>query len=133
MVQDFKKLDVYNLSYEFVLKIYKTTKTFPKTETYGITDQLRRAAASIAANIAEGSGRGTTPEFTRFLLIAIGSAKECEHFLMLSKDLNYLTSRQYTELITHLNTVGGKLNNFIRKLQAANYQPKTKNYKQIKK
>lgn len=133
MVQDFKKLDVYNLSYDFVLKIYKTTKTFPKAETYGITDQLRRAASSIGANIAEGCGRGTKPDFTRFLLIAMGSIKECEHFLTLSKDLNYLTSKQHTELIKHLNAVGGKLNNFIRKLQAASYQPQTKNNKQIKK
>jgi len=129
MVQDFKKLDVYNLSYSFLLKVYKTTAKFPKTEVYGITDQLRRAAASIGANIAEGCGRGTKPDFARFLLIAMGSAKECEHFLMLSKDLNYLTEAQYSELNMHLNTVGGKLNNFIRKLRATNHKPITKNYK----
>ncbi|MEM4264107.1 MAG: four helix bundle protein [Candidatus Woesearchaeota archaeon] len=120
MVRDFKKLDVYNTAYAFVLSIYKITKDFPKSEVYGITNQLRRAASSITANIAEGSGRSSDKEFMHFLFIALGSVKECEHFLMLSKDLGYLSDLQHNLLDTQINQIGGKLNNFIKTLKITN-------------
>lgn len=128
MVRDFKKLDVYNIAHAFVLNIYKATKTFPKSEIYGITNQLRRASTSITANIAEGSGRGTDNEFARFLFIALGSVKECEQFLMLCKDLGYLSDSQHNSLDTQINQIGGKLNNFIKTLKLTN---NANSYKQL--
>ena len=128
MVRDFKKLDVYNIAHAFVLNIYKATKTFPKAEIYGITNQLRRASTSITANIAEGSGRGTDNEFARFLFIALGSVKECEQFLMLCKDLGYLSDSQHNSLDTQINQIGGKLNNFIKTLKLTN---NANSYKQL--
>jgi four helix bundle protein len=94
-MKNYKNLTVWQDSHELVLSVYKETKAFPKEEVYGITSQLRRAAASIPANIAEGCAKSSDREFNRFLQIAMGSLNESEYFLFLSKDLNYLTEENY--------------------------------------
>lgn len=71
-MRDFRKLKIWERSHEFTLNIYKLTKSFPKEELYGITSQLRRAAASIPTNIAEGCGKQTEKDFARFISIAAG-------------------------------------------------------------
>jgi len=71
-LRDFRKLKIWERSHEFTLNIYKLTKSFPKEELYGITSQLRRAAASIPTNIAEGCGKQTEKDFARFISIAAG-------------------------------------------------------------
>ena len=98
-MQDFRKLQVWKKSHDLTLRIYKLTSQFPREEIYGLTSQIRRACASIPTNIAEGCGRESSPDFARFLQIAIGSASETEYLILLSHELKYLTADQYAELI----------------------------------
>ena len=87
--KSFKDLIVWQKSYKLVLEIYKMTKGFPKTETYGLSQQMRRAAISIPSNIAEGYGRKHKAEYNQFLSIAYGSLLELETQYLLSIDLKY--------------------------------------------
>lgn len=101
-MQDYQKLLVWQKSHKLVLDMYLVTKNFPKEELYGITSQFRRACISISANIVEGSGRKTQPDFARFLTMSLGSANEVEYFLLLSKDLEYLKLEKYDLLTQQL-------------------------------
>lgn len=85
----FQDLLVWQKAHRFVMEIYALTATFPKQETYGLTLQMRRAAVSIPANIAEGFRRRGKPDKARFMNIAEGSVEECRYFLILAKDLRY--------------------------------------------
>ena len=85
----FQDLLVWQKAHRFVLEAYAFTTTFPKPETYGLAQQMRRAAVSIPANIAEGFRRRGRPDKVRFLNIAEGSVEECRYFLILAKDLGY--------------------------------------------
>ena len=104
-MQDYKELKVWEKAHKFTLSVYEVSKTFPKDELYSLTNQLRRAASSIPANIAEGSGKNTQAEFAHFLTIALGSANESEYFLILSKDLNYLNQNKFSELYNSINEI----------------------------
>ena|SRR5690242_15922197 len=95
---DFHDLKVWQKAHELTLQIYRTTADFPPTERYGLTPQLRRACASIAANLAEGCGRNGTAELARFSSIALGSANEVAYYLLLSKDLNLIPNPDYEAL-----------------------------------
>ncbi len=86
----FTDLIVWQKAHEFVLAVYKMTKSFPKDETYGLTSQFRRASVSIPANIAEGFRKRGKNDKVRFLNISEGSLEECKYYLILSKDLEYL-------------------------------------------
>lgn len=92
---DFKKLDVWVDAHAFVLDIYRSTSTFPRTEQFGLTSQIRRAAVSIPANLAEGCGRDTQAELARFASIALGSANELEYLLILAYDLGYIEDKTF--------------------------------------
>jgi four helix bundle protein len=85
----FRDLLVWRKAHQFVLAIYQLTAAFPKTEIYGLTQQLRRAAVSIPANIAEGFRRRGRADKVRFLNIAEGSLQECHYYLILAQDLGY--------------------------------------------
>jgi four helix bundle protein len=85
----FEDLLVWQKAHLFVLAVYNLTGTFPKHEIYGLTSQFRRAAVSIAANIAEGFRKRSKPDKIRFLNIAQGSTEECRYYLILTKDLGY--------------------------------------------
>jgi four helix bundle protein len=85
----FQDLVVWRKAHEFVLTIYPFTADFPRPETYGLAQQLRRAAVSIPANIAEGFRRRGKADKARFMNIAEGSIEECRYYLILAKDLNY--------------------------------------------
>jgi four helix bundle protein len=87
--KSFEDLIVWQKAHQFVLEVYKLTKDFPKEELYGLTSQLRRAAVSIAANIAEGYKKRTKPDKTRFFNIAEGSLEECRYYLILATELKY--------------------------------------------
>ena len=89
-MQDFRKLKVWQKSHRLVLRMYAITAAFPKSEMFGLTSQTRRAAISIAANIAEGSARNGDKEFARFLYVSLGSASELEYFAILVADLGLL-------------------------------------------
>ena len=97
-MQDFRNLQVWQKSHNFTLGVYKSTKRFPKDEQFGLTSQLRRAASSIGANLAEGCARGSDADFARFVQIAIGSASEMECHLLLARDLGYLELGEYEAL-----------------------------------
>jgi four helix bundle protein len=96
-VGDFKKLKVWEKSHQLALAIYKSTRTFPAEERFGLTGQLRRASASIPANIAEGCGLGTDNELGRYVRISLGSA-EVEYHLLLAKELGHLSMSAYEPL-----------------------------------
>lgn len=89
-MRDYKKLDIYSKSRNLVVEIYEVTNSFPKEEIYSLTSQIRRAAVSIIANIAEGSTRDTEKEFARFLNISLASLCETESLIVLATDLEYL-------------------------------------------
>jgi four helix bundle protein len=97
-MQDFKRLEVWKKSHALVLETYAETANFPKSEVFGLTAQTRRAAVSIAANIAEGSARSGDKEFSRFLQIALGSASEVEYFSILMADLALLDKRRAAQI-----------------------------------
>jgi four helix bundle protein len=90
-VRGFRTLKAWQKAYELTLEIYRLTKKFPKEETYGLTSQLQRAAVSAPANIAEGYERNHRKEYLQFLYIAKGSLGEVETYLLLAKDLGYLS------------------------------------------
>lgn len=93
-MQDFRQLQVWRKSHALALSIYRATATFPDPERYGLTAQMRRCAASIPANIAEGCGRGGNTELRQFLYISAGSASELQYFVILSGDLGLFTPKQ---------------------------------------
>lgn len=94
-LKNFRDLEVWKHAHSLTLEAYRQTKTFPSDERFGLTSQIRRRAASIPANIAEGCGRRGDAEFHRFLQIAMGSASELEYHLLLAKDLEYFDSKIY--------------------------------------
>jgi four helix bundle protein len=96
---------------------YKTTTTFPRDEIYGMTAQVRRAAASIAANIAEGYGRETTGSFVQFLRVAQGSLKELETHLLLAGRVQLSKAEELASLLGQCERVSKMLRNLIRSLQ----------------
>jgi len=98
--------------------VYKTTRNFPKDELYGLTSQIRRAAASVPANIAESCGRGSDAELGRFLQIAMGSASELQYHILLAHDLNLLNTNQHQKLEQNVVEVKRMLTSFIKKLIA---------------
>jgi four helix bundle protein len=94
-VRNYWDLQVWSKSYALTLDLYRLSRAFPREEIYGLTSQLRRAVISIGANLAEGCGRRTNAEMARFVRIAMGSASELDHHLLLSKDLGFLQDQDY--------------------------------------
>lgn len=90
-MQNFRQLKVWQVSHRLVLEVYRLTRAYPQDELYGLTSQMRRCSTSVPANIAEGCGRGSDADFARFLQTAMDSACELEYFLLLSRDLEYIT------------------------------------------
>ena len=116
MGQGFKQLTAWQKGYELVLALYKATKTFPREETYGLALQLQRAAVSVPANIAEGYDRNHRKEYVQFLYIAKGSLSEVETYLLLARDLGYLTTDTYEDLYTKRAEVARLLQGLISSL-----------------
>ncbi len=117
-MKDFRKQKVWQKSHCLTLEVYKATKSFPKEELYGLTGQIRRACASIPANIAEGCGRDGDAELARFFQIAKGSASELEYHLLLSHDLGFLNDVDYEHLNKQTIELKQMLTSFIKKLKA---------------
>ncbi|PKA82480.1 four helix bundle protein [Ulvibacter sp. MAR_2010_11] len=115
-MRDFKKYDVWRLSHQLTLDIYKFSTNFPNSELYGLSAQIRRAAFSIPTNISEGCGRDSDSEFNRFLTIALGSASETEYLILLSKDLNYIDTSVSEKLHSDINTIKMKIYSLKQKL-----------------
>ncbi len=115
-MRDYKKLIVWERAHKLAVNVYKLTNTYPKEELFGITSQLRRAVISIPTNIAEGCGRKSEKEFSRFLSIAAGSASETEYLIILSSELNFLSKDLAEPLIIEINEIKKMLNVFQIKL-----------------
>jgi four helix bundle protein len=114
---DFRNLRVWQRAHSLTLEVYGATRTFPKEERYRLTSQLRRAAVSVPANIAEGCGRNGDAELARFLTIAKGSASELDYFLLLAHDLGYLKTSRYEQLAEEVHGISRMLANFVDRLR----------------
>lgn len=117
-MQDFRQLKVWQAAHHTTVEPYRMTRRFPKEELYGLAGQIRRRSASIAANIAEGCGRGANPDFARFLHIAMGFASELEYHLLLAHDLELLTHDEYERMGSKVTEVKRMLTSLIRKVKA---------------
>jgi len=116
-VKDFRQLKVWERAHRLVLAIYKASAGFPKEELYGLTSQIRRASASVPTNIAEGCGRGSDADFARSLQLAMGSACEMEHQLLLSVDLGFLGRDDFTPLQADVEEVKRMLSGLLKTLR----------------
>jgi four helix bundle protein len=116
-MQNYRQLKVWQKSHSLVLRIYSATATFPEPERYGLTSQMRRAAASVATNIAEGCGRAGQAELRQFLYISVGSASELEYFLLLARDLRFLTEKQQEVLDTSVREIKRMLTGLIQRVE----------------
>ena len=110
LIQSFRDLEVYRLSYEAAVSVYRMTKSLPKEELYGLTSQIKRAATSIPLNIAEGYGkRENANEFKRFLLMAIGSCDEMKVLMDMCKDLGFIEESAHRKYEQVYDRVGRML------------------------
>lgn len=116
-VRSYKDLEVWQTAMEVAEISYRTTAKFPREEIYGLTTQVRRAAVSVAANIAEGYGRETTASFVQFLRIAQGSVKELETHLMLCSRIELAKAEDLERLLQKCERVSKMLRNLIRSLE----------------
>ena len=117
-MENFRDLRVWAKAHELTLAIYQRTRAFPKEEMYGVTSQLRRASASIGANIAEGCGRRSDAEMRRFVQIARGSANEVEYHLLLARDLDFLTADEHKDLEGKVFEIQRMLASLVQSLNA---------------
>lgn len=118
-MKDFRDLKVWQKSHELVLRIYAASRAFPREELYGVTSQMRRAASSVPTNIAEGCGRGTDPDFARFLQTAMGSASETDYLILLARDLGYLPDEEYASLNVSVSEVKRMLTGLMLKVRGS--------------
>ena len=118
-MQNYKDIKAWQKAHQLTLEIYTLTKTFPKEEQFALTSQIKRASYSIAANIAEGCGKRSAADFTRFLNISLGSANETEYYLILAKDLHLIEIADYNRLYALVNEVKAMLISFIRKVSSS--------------
>jgi four helix bundle protein len=116
-MRDFRKIKVWEKGHRLALDVYGATSGFPREEAYGLTAQIRRSAASIPANIAEGCGRSGDAELARFMLIAMGSASELEYHLLLAHDPGFLEEDNHRELSGKTMEVKRMLSRFVNKLR----------------
>ncbi len=117
-MKNFRDLLVWQKAHQLVLAVYRLTASFPRDELYGLTTQLRRSAASVAANLAEGCGRTGDAELARFCSIAMGSASELDYHLLLAHDLHLIPADDYAVLAEQTSEVKRMLTGFLQKLTA---------------
>jgi len=115
-IESYRDLEVWKKGVRFSIEVYKVTDRFPDAERFGITNQLRRASASISANIAEGYGRETKKNYIQFLRIARGSLNETETFLYISFGLKYIDRETLNRILEKSAEIGKMLNSLIKKL-----------------
>lgn len=114
----FEDLEVYHLAVEFAATIYDLSAHFPQEERFGLTNQIRRASTSVALNIAEGRGRGTDPDFARFLWQARGSVYECVSAVHLARRLSFIAPDAGQAALQQAHLLSSKLTALIHKLRA---------------
>jgi len=116
-MRNYRDLQVWSKAHHLTLELYRISGQFPREETYGITSQLRRAAVSIGANLAEGCGRRTSSELARFVRIAMGSASELDYHLLLSRDLGFMAADEFTRASSALIEVRKMLTSFLNSVE----------------
>jgi len=115
-MQDYHDLLVYQKTIKFVSLVYRLTKLFPREELYGLISQLRRAAVSTLANIAEGRGKPTDKDFLKFLYISVGSLNECQCYFELALELEYINQEQFDYISNKRNEIGYLLTKLIKSI-----------------
>ncbi len=116
-MRDYRSLDVWKRARELVVRVYQLTESFPSEERFGLTSQMRRAAISIPSNIAEGAGRATRPDYTRFLSMAGGSLNELECHLEISSDLGFGDGSESERIRTEVAEVRAMITSLSPKVQ----------------
>ena len=117
MVRDYRKLEVWRLSYILTIKLYKLTEKYPEHEQGNLISQIRRASTSIPLNIAEGTSRFTKKAYLQFLQYGYGSIRELQVLLELSKDLGYVSRIDYEEIDEDIDKLSRKLFLFLKKVE----------------
>ncbi|PIY11559.1 MAG: four helix bundle protein [Flexibacter sp. CG_4_10_14_3_um_filter_32_15] len=117
MIRTFKDLIVWQEAMELVVEIYKITRQFPKSEIYGLSSQMQRAAVSIPSNIAEGNQRNSIPQYLQFVSIARGSLGELETQIMLSHKLEYLDKKTQDKVILQTEKIGRLMGGLMKSLK----------------
>ena len=117
-MKDFRQLKVWQRAHQLTLDIYKTTASFPRSEAYGLTPQIRRAAVSIPSNLAEGCGRNGDAELARFCSIASGSASELEYQVLLARDLKLIKPEDHEQLAQQITEIKRMPTVFVQRLSA---------------
>ena len=123
MLRSFEELEVWQKAPQLALETYRVTDKLPDRERYGIVSQVRRSAALVPANIAEGFGRRTTKELLQFLVNANGSLEETRYFLILSRDLGYLSKERFEELGEQCTSVAQMISALSRSLKSRVLEP----------
>jgi four helix bundle protein len=118
-MRNYKDLRVWDEAHRLTLSVYKATQAFPKEERFGLTSQLRRASASIAANLAEGCGRRSDGEMARYVQIAMGSGAELSYHLLLARDLGLLENEEYASLSSAVDRVMKMLSSLSGTIRSA--------------
>jgi four helix bundle protein len=123
-MRNYRNLLVWEKAHRLTLSIYKSTATFPSEERFGLTSQMRRAAASIGANLSEGCGRRSDKEMARFVQIAMGSGAELSYHLLLAHDLSLLDNKTHQQLDSDLGVIMRMMSSLSQKLKAGEVEPK---------
>ena len=118
MVRNHKDLEVWKKAIEFVTEIYSITASFPKSELYGLTSQIRRASVSIPSNIAEGATRNHKPEFRQFLYIALASAAEVDTQLIIAHNLKFIEKEALEKLQSELNSISKMIQGLLMSIKS---------------
>jgi four helix bundle protein len=124
-INRFSDLTVWQKAHELTLETYRLTEKFPRSEQFGIISQIRRAGASVLANIAEGFGRRTTNELLRSLQISRGELEETRYFLILSRDLGHISAAAFESMNGRCDSVGQLINALGRSLKNRIYATKS--------
>ena len=117
MIKSYKDLEIWKRGVELVRNIYLLTEDFPKSKTYALIDQIRRAALSIPSNIAEGHARQHQKEFRQFLFVALGSLAELETQLIIAGKLGYLEKEKLNRSSSEMDAIGKMTRGLIKRLQ----------------
>ncbi len=116
MIRSYRDLLVWQKAVDLAVECYRISRTFPRSEVYGLASQIQRAAVSISANIAEGHGREHLGDYLRYLSIANGSLMEVETHLLIANRLTYVSSRETGSLLVRTSEIGRMLNGLVRRL-----------------
>lgn len=122
-MRNYEDLEVWQRAHGLTIQLYRVTERFPRTELFGLTSQIRRAAGSIGANLAEGCGRWSDAELARYVRIAMGSASELQNHLRLAMDLGFLCETDHRASIRDLTSIREMLTAFLRTLRHTSAVP----------